>query len=138
LSNTEQDIRKQPPIEKLLAKFPKDVADSFTDEQLTHLLTAIGTREWGSHKVDMRGTIKFPLSKWRYYYVFLFGRNRRDLTRKERQISIFATAVVPSILLTFSVLLGLLVLYLIKSALGIDLLPNHSLGSWHWFKGLFN
>ena len=138
MSNTEQDIRKQPPIEKLLAKFPKDVADSFTDEQLTHLLTAIGTREWGSHKIDMRGTIKFPLSKWRYYYVFLFGRNRRDLTRKERQISLFVTTIASITFLTFSTLLGLLILYLMKSALGIDLLPGTSLGIWDWFQGLFN
>jgi hypothetical protein len=28
-------------------------------------------------------------------------------------------------------------LYLLKSALGIDLFPNHSLGIWSWFKSSF-
>jgi|TARA_R110000851_G_scaffold90253_4_gene197037 hypothetical protein len=33
-----------------------------------------------------------------------------------------------------SMLLGLLVLYIIKSALGIDLFPDTSLGIWDQFK----
>ena len=37
----------------------------------------------------------------------------------------------------FSTLLGLLILYLVKSALGIDLVPGFSLGTWGWFKGEF-
>jgi len=36
--------------------------------------------------------------------------------------------------LAFSVLLGLAVIYLIKSALGIDLVPGYHLGLWHWFQ----
>lgn len=37
----------------------------------------------------------------------------------------------------FSVLTGLLLLYLLKSALGIDLVPGFSLGIWGWFKDVF-
>lgn len=33
--------------------------------------------------------------------------------------------------------LAVLVLYLVKSALGIDLVPGFSLGVWGWFKGAF-
>ena len=33
--------------------------------------------------------------------------------------------------------LAVLVLYLVKSALGIDLVPGFSLGVWGWFKGVF-
>lgn len=116
---------------------PQDIAESFTDEQLTHLLTAVGSRSWGKHKVDLRGTFKLPFYRWRYYYVVLAGRNHRELTRKERRISIIITTVVSSLFLMFSAALGLLVLYLVKSALGIDLFPNFSLGIWGWFKGTF-
>jgi len=116
---------------------PEDVANSFTDEQLTHLLTAVGSRSWGKHKVDLRGTFKFPLYQWRFYYVVLAGKNYRELNRQEKRMSIFVTAVVSSLFLMFSATLGLLVLYLIKSALGIDLFPGFSLGIWGWFKGAF-
>jgi hypothetical protein len=33
-------------------------------------------------------------------------------------------------------LAGLLLLYLVKSALGIDLFDGYSFGIWHWFKSL--
>jgi hypothetical protein len=41
-----------------------------------------------------------------------------------------------STLLTLSLTLGLLVLYLFKSALGINLFAGFSLGIWDWFKTL--
>jgi len=113
---------------------PEEVASSFTDEQLTHLLTAVGSRSWGKHKVDYRGTFKLPFSKWRYYYVLLAGRNYRELNRQEKRLSLIITALFSSLFLIFSTALGLLILYLIKSALGINLLPGFSLGIWDWFK----
>ena len=36
-----------------------------------------------------------------------------------------------------STLFGILVLYLIKSALGIDIFKGFSFGVWDWFKGLW-
>ncbi|MCP3667405.1 MAG: hypothetical protein GY696_33745 [Gammaproteobacteria bacterium] len=39
--------------------------------------------------------------------------------------------------ISFSILMGLLVRYLVKSALGIDLIPGFSLGIWGGFKALF-
>lgn len=116
---------------------PKDVAASFSEEQLTHLLTAVGSRSWGKHKIDFRGTFKLPFYRWRFYYVFLAGKNYRELSRKEKNLSIFITTVISTLFLIFSATLGLLVLYLIKSALGIDLFPNFSLGIWDWFKDTF-
>lgn len=115
---------------------PEKVAHSFSDEQLTHLLTAIGTRSWGKHKVDLRGTFKFPLYEWRFYYVILAGKNHRELSRKEKNLSLLTTSIISSVLLIFSIGLGLLVLYLIKSALGINLFSGFSLGIWGWFKSL--
>lgn len=132
-----QAISNQPAIKTLLSRMPEDVANSFTDEQLTHLLTAVGSRSWGKHKVDFRGTFKLPFYRWRFYYVLLAGKNYRELGRQEKNMSILITAIVSSLFLMFSAALGLLVLYLIKSALGIDLFPGFSLGIWGWFKGTF-
>lgn len=134
---TEQKITNQPAIKKLLSRMPAEVANSFTEEQLTHLLTAVGSRSWGKHKIDVRGTFKFPFYQWRFYYVLLAGRNHRELSRQEKKMSIIITAIVSSFFLIFCTTLGLLILYLIKSALGIDLFPNFSLGIWGWFKETF-
>lgn len=121
----------------LKERLPDDLKDSFTPEQLSALKVAFGARKWGQHSVDLRGTLR--LWHWRYYFVFLAGRNRRDLSRREQQLSRMATAFALSLFLLFSVMLGLLVLYLVKSALGIDIFPNFSLGIWGWFKtNVFN
>jgi hypothetical protein len=137
LNANDQKISNQPAITKLLSRMPEEVASSFTDEQLTHLLTAVGSRGWGKHKVDFRGTFKLPFYQWRYYYVLLAGKNHRELSRKEKRMSLVITATLSSLFIIFSAGIGLLVLYLIKSALGIDLFPGFSLGIWDWFKETF-
>jgi len=137
-ATSSHNIRNNPVIKNLLAKMPKNIANSFNEEQLTHLMTSIGSRSWGNHTVDKRGTFKLPLYKWRFYYVLLLGRNHRQLSRNEKRLSLITTAIFSSLFLIVSSLLGLLVLYLIKSALGIDLFPGFSLGIWGWFKDLFN
>jgi len=137
LSTIDQTISNQPTIKKLLSRMPVEVANSFTEEQLTHLLTAVGSRSWGKHKVDLRGTFKLPFYQWRFYYVFLAGKNYRELSRQEKNMSILITTLISTLFLLFSATLGLLILYLIKSALGIDLFPGFSLGIWGWFKDTF-
>ena len=137
LKASNQKITEQPAIKKLLSRMPEEVASSFTDEQLTYLLTAVGSRGWGKHKIDFRGTFKLPFYQWRYYYVILAGRNHRELSRQEKRTSLLITAVLSSVFIFFSAGLGLLVLYLIKSALGIDLFSGFSLGIWSWFKETF-
>jgi len=126
------DIHQDPVITRLLEKMPKKVASSFNEEQLSHLRNAIGAREWGKHKLDVRGTVKF--FKWRYYYVILAGRNRRSLSEKEVRVARVLTASIIAIFITFAVLLGLIIIYLVKSALGINLIDGWSLGLWTWFK----
>ncbi|ATD02921.1 hypothetical protein PTET_a1472 [Pseudoalteromonas tetraodonis] len=132
LSNLQQD----PAIRSLLERMPKNIQSTFTDEQLAHLKIAIGARQWGNHAVDCRGVVKF--FKYRYYYVFLAGRNRRELSAKEQKVARFTQALILSTATTFFILFTLLVLYLIKSALGIDVFEGYSFGVWSWFKGLFN
>ena len=132
MSNLQQD----PAIRSLLNRMPKSIQTTFTDEQLAHLKIAIGARQWGNHAVDCRGVIK--LFKYRYYYVVLAGRNKRELSAKEQRIAKLGQALVLSVVLTLSVLLMLLITYLVKSALGIDIFEGYSFGVWGWFKGLFN
>ena len=90
MSKQINDITTDPVISRLLERMPGDVADSFSEEQLSYLRNAIGAREWGRHKVDLRGTVKF--FKWRYYYVVLAGRNRRTLSDKELKVAALMNA----------------------------------------------
>ncbi|UAW99484.1 3-phosphoshikimate 1-carboxyvinyltransferase [Halopseudomonas nanhaiensis] len=116
----------------LKERLPSEVRESFSEQQLQALKVAFGARRWGKHPVDLRGTL--DLWRWRYYFVLLIGRNRRELTRREQRISRVMGALSLVGFLLFSVLVGLLVLYVLKSALGINLMPNTSLGLWDWLK----
>lgn len=129
------EIRQDVEIAELLGRFPPEVAASFSDVQLQHLKSAMGARNWGKHKVDFRSS--FRLWRYRYYFVFVAGRNRRAMTAREKMIDNFLTTALVTGTITISVLAGLLALYLIKSALGIDIFPNYSFGIWHWFRDTF-
>jgi hypothetical protein len=128
-------IKKDPGLTKLLERMPQEVQDSFSEEQLVNIKLAIGARTWGNHAIDIRSTIKF--FRYRYYYVFVAGSNRRELSRREKRLGLLVHATFATLFLSFSILLGVLVLYLIKSAAGIDIFPNFSFGVWGWFKETF-
>lgn len=137
MPHTSQNIREEPDIQQLLSRMPAPVSETLSDEQLIHLKTAIGSRSWGKHKVDLRGTFHIPFTPWRYYYVLLLGRNRRQLSDREKRISaLIVTCFIIGFIL-FSALFGLLVLYLIKSFAGIDIFPGFSFGVWDYFKDNF-
>lgn len=125
-------VRQSHTIRRLLDRMPQEVADSFTDEQLIALNQSLGGRSWAKHKLDLRGTVKL----WRssYYFVFLAGRNARKLSRLEQQLSRFTLALIMTLVLLFCICIGLLSAYLLKSALGINLFEDFSLGIWSWFK----
>ena len=114
---------------------PKDIQSTFSDDQLTHLKVAIGARQWGKHGFDSRGV--FKAFKYRYYFVFLVGRNRRELSAKEQKSAVYFQAVITSIFVFLCALFLLLTLYLVKSALGIDILESYSFGIWDSFKNFF-
>jgi len=138
MSDVTQNIRSEPDTQQLLSRMPESIGKTFSDEQLIHLKTAIGSRSWGKHKVDFRGTFNIPFTPWRYYYVLLLGRNRRQLSDREKYISaLVATGFIIGFIL-FSTLMGLLILYLIKSFMGIDIFPNFSFGVWDYFKDNFS
>jgi len=129
------DLKKDGVILRLLSSMPSHVKESFTEEQLAHLKLALGSRHWEAHSIDLRGTFK----PWRtrYYYVLLLGQNHRDASRWQKQWSGFFTTLLFFLFIVFSILIGLLILYLIKSALGINLFKGFSLGIWDWFEGIF-
>lgn len=126
-------LTRDPFIMGLKQRLPEHLRESFSDDQLEGLRSAFATRSWGRHKIDLRGT--FSLWSNQYYFVLVGGRNKRNLSRAQRNLSLAAKAGMITLFLFFSMLVGLVVLYLIKSALGINLLPNYSLGLWDWFKG---
>lgn len=136
MSDSMSAIKKDAVILRLLSTMPSHVQHSFTEEQLAYLKLALGSRHWEEHSVDLRGTFK----PWRtrYYYVLLLGRNYRDASRWQKQLSGLMTTLLFSLFVVFSVMFGLLILYLIKSALGINLFKGFSLGIWDWFKGFFH
>lgn len=126
-------LKHDPFIIGLKQRLPEALRESFTEQQLSGLRSAFATRSWARHKVDLRGT--FSIWNNQYYFVLVGGRNKRGLTRGQRNLSLATKAIAITLFLFFSVLLGLVVLYLIKSALGINLLSNYSLGLWDWFQG---
>ncbi|WP_442802082.1 MULTISPECIES: hypothetical protein [unclassified Shewanella] len=130
-------IRQDPIIEKLLKKLPTDIADSYTDKQLQGFRVALGDRTWAKHFVDNRGTFAFPFIRLRFFYVFLLGKNKRAYTRREKHASMLMFVGLVLSFIAISMLLGLFTLYILKSALGIDLMEGTSLGIWDWFKDLF-
>lgn len=126
-------VEHDPFIVGLKQRLPEELRESFTEEQLRGLRSAFATRSWARHKLDLRGT--FNIWRNQYYFVLVGGRNKRNLSRSQRRLSLAAKAGAITVFLLFSALLGLVTLYVLKSALGINLLPNHSLGLWDWFKG---
>ncbi len=131
-SNSEVSIRHDPFVSGMLDRMSKNVCDTFSDDQLLALKMALSGRRWGTHAVDIRRSIGFW--RWQYYFVFVAGREMRAITDRQRRALHMAEAVFITSFLTFSTLLGLVIVYLIKSSLGINLIPGYSLGLWDWFR----
>jgi hypothetical protein len=70
-------IKDEPAVRKLLSRMPDNVAESFSDEQLLHLKVALGSRKWGRHNIDLRGTFVLPFLPSKIYYVLLFSSLER-------------------------------------------------------------
>lgn len=125
-------VREEPNVQYMLERMPKKVANSFSDEQLAHLNTALAGRKWGNHKLDFRGTVSF--FKSRFYIVILAGKDKRELTREEARAGKTLIALGTMLFISVSTLLGLFLLYVLKSWLGINLFEGFSLGLWDWLK----
>lgn len=133
---TKFSLKTDPAIRSFLNRMPEEIQETFTDEQLMHLKVAIGARQWGRHSLDYRGV--FKAFKYRYYFVFLAGRNRRELTHSQIKRSLIGQSLFVSAIVCLFILLGLFIIYIIKSAAGIDIFSDYSFGIWAWFKSLFD
>jgi len=128
-----QDI--DPFTDSVLTKIDPSIRRTFTATQEHALIDAIrASSPLKKHPLDIRGVI--PLVFARYYFVFFAGRDRRRSTKQveaERRsqgtltggLMIFVIGIVPVILVS------LFFFYQIKSALGLDLLPDRHL--WDLF-----
>lgn len=132
----EKLISKEDPfVQGLVKRLPEDLQDSFTDDQLAALKLIFARQSWREHPIDFRNSI--GMLNWRYYFVFIAGRDFRTSRVIDRPIMKKIEAVFLTVMIIFMGLFGILVAYLIKSALGIDLIPNFSFGVWGWFQSTF-
>lgn len=115
-------------IRDLLQRMPASIARTFTQTQLQALETAVATRQWGRHPIDIRGSI--PWGSHRYFFAMLAGRNRRDMSEQEKALDNAFAILLFLGFLSFCAVCGFVTLYLIKSALGIDIFADYSLGLW--------
>ena len=118
-------------IRRFRAKLPDDVAESFDDKQLEAIATVFGARRWREHAIDLR--LLIPFFGRSLYFVALAGGERRTGSRRLRDrllhpIATAGNAALASVFFTGILFSLLAVLYVLKSALGIDLLPGTSLG----------
>ncbi|WP_213133466.1 hypothetical protein [Citrobacter sp. FP75] len=126
---------RPPVIERFYTHLDEQIAQGLTPEQKEGVENAILASTLASrHQIDIRRS--FPFFGKRFYLVFLFGR---DLRRQHRQESTLSRILL-TFLLLFAVLFVtccvLLTLYMIKSALGIDVFQNFHVGIWDWWLSL--
>jgi hypothetical protein len=118
-------------VQALMAKLPLDIRNTFSADQLHALNQALNAPK-RQHAVHLRWQLGFW--RWKFYFNLILGRDRRDLTRSQELTKGWVLAIIMWGLIFITTLFWLLVLYLIKSAMGIDIFPHFSLGIWSWFK----
>ena len=121
--------------ENVLAALPPDLRRTLNRKQLGSLRQALSrVNAQSRHVIDMRFSI--PLFFARYYFILVLGRDKRNSIQRllmERRVEGSRVATVGIIvLIAVFLLLGLvtasaLILYIIKSHLGIDIFPNKHL-----------
>jgi len=124
-----------PSNQQILQRFPQDVLLSFSDKQKYFIGKVLDEHFSRKHKMVLLWPLSVPFFPSRLYFVFLAGRDIRHLSRQVQHIAMFTILLLIILGLSFSVLLGLLVLYIAKSALGINLFDDVSLGLWHYLSG---
>jgi len=115
---------------------PVDALRNLTPEQYHALKRALQTQQ-KRHWLDIRGVI--PLFFTQFYFVFLFGPDRRRETQevlyerrqavKEGTAKLVGGAAL-TVFLTLLALSGLAVWYVVKCIVGADILPGFSLSQY--------
>ena len=117
-------------VERFYAALDQEVETSLTAEQKRGIEQALVRANLASrHRI-------FPFLHRRYFVVFLFGRDLRKVSRESTLFGrVFATLLI-TLGVVFALLSILLALYMLKSALGIDVFKNFHVGIWTWFVNL--
>ena len=115
----------------VIQRINPEIRASLTPAQLSAIEAAIeGGHQRKEHPIDVR--LGMPLFFVRYYFVFLVGRDRRLGTQRaeaKRQHDISISGILLFLIVGLSpiILLIIFILYALKWALGIDLLPDFHL-----------
>jgi hypothetical protein len=80
MADHSSQLQSNPFLSRFLGGLPRDVADSFTPEQLAAVQRAFGMRYAQPHAIDLRRTVRV-LGR-RMYVVLLVGRERTDDTAR--------------------------------------------------------
>ncbi|ADH87037.1 hypothetical protein [Desulfurivibrio alkaliphilus] len=120
-----KDIHQDPMIAGILSRLPGRVAASFSEEQLLSLKAALGAQRGHRHPFDVRGAV--GLGRWRWYYIFLSGRDHRFTHRREGRCNRKALLLFWFLFLLLSLALGTVLLSALKLGLGLDL-PAYASG----------
>mgnify|MGYP000703968733 CR=1 FL=1 len=108
-----------------------DIKTTFSPKQVRAIKAAISANKpYQKHPFDLRGII--PLFFLRLYFVILIGRDKRQPTRdneaKRRQSAVLGSVLLSVYILTCMLLpIGFLMLYVLKTLLGIDLIEGEHL-----------
>src|SRR5262245_6729095 len=120
------ELDQDPLIATFLHRVGPKLAATFTAEQLAAVRLAFSARAIGRHAVDWRRT--FRVLRRGYYGVFLVGRDAPGAgRRRERPPGLIAHAVMLIVLtgwLAGAILFIAALLYIAKTALGIDIFPG--------------
>ncbi|WP_165313824.1 hypothetical protein [Vibrio ziniensis] len=123
-------------IKQFYHTLDSDITESLSDEQKRGIEDAVKSMGLvARHSIDIRETV--PWFGKRFYFVFLCGRDHRKQVRERSKLVHFIITLLVLVGVVSIFLLAVLALYLIKSALGIDIFKGFSFGIWDWFKGLF-
>lgn len=129
--------QKQKILSRFFSALDPKTTESLTESQRQDIEQALLTvNTLGRHKMDVRKS--FGLFGRRFYWVFLFGRDHRRFVRHENRFIALFLALGSFALGVFLFLFAVLALYLIKSALGINVFQNYSFGIWDWFQQLWH
>lgn len=131
------ELTRDPFTNNVIHNIPEDIRATFSEEQFHGLQVALGKIKNRRHLIDMRMVV--PLYWARYYVVFLVGRDLRshvqDILINRRQRSSRAAQIGFIALVVWLLLIGIagsafFALYLIKSAVGIDIFPDKHLSDF--------
>ena len=118
-----------PQIVHLVRALPPHLADQLSFDDLQKLTAAVG-RSGSRHIIDYR--LSLPFGSRRFYVRFLCGRERRKLSRliAEGQNNPWLVLAAATLLFWFMITVSLVIiavgLYLLKTALGIDVFDGPS------------